>query len=384
MYRLIALAALLLSAPKLFASQQYSSSYGYSVDFPEGFYLEAKNDEGTAYQFASAVLPVSAILRVYENGRYPTAQEALDKTLDALGADGASECFDWRNSEAAVATFTISLNGKKCQGAGVASQLAFDAGTIVLFTWCEETKADQCWNYMLSLLDSLCIDRGSYFEAGPITAYAYPPSEEDTECTLTIDGKTFTTSMNASDREASEYLIEREFDVMCLYQTSVLWKEAWQRYYRMIFRDSYQRTKQAAFDIYNAISPDCADETDLAQKLLTWTQGMSYEREKTVSDFASIPSILQGGGSDCDSRSMLLFVLLRQMNVDSLMFVSAEYSHAIAGIVSSHPGHSYTVSGKQYLMGETTATGLTWGKVAQDQDDESKWIPIEPPLLYGQ
>ncbi|MBQ5490687.1 MAG: hypothetical protein IIT68_01350 [Treponema sp.] len=383
--KLSVLALLLAYTAQVFATQQYSPSYGYSVDFPEGFYLSAKNDEGTAYQFSSALLPVEAVLRIYDADRYPNAQDALDKTLDALGADGASESFNWRGTEAAIATFTLKLNPPKneCEGLGIATPLTYGAGTLVLFTWCEKAQYENCLNYMLSLLDSVSIDRGSYFEQGPVTTYAYPQGEEDVSVTLDINGTKVQTTLNSSDEEAARYLIEREYDVLCLYQSSVLWKEAWQRYYRMIFRDSYGRLENAAFDIYNAISASCTDETDLAQQLLTWTQEMNYEREKTDSDFASLPSILLGSGSDCDSRSMLLAVLLRHMNVDTVIFVSAEYSHAIAGMVSSHPGHSYTVNGKKYLMGETTAKGLTWGKVAQDQDDESKWIAVEPPLPYG-
>lgn len=368
---------------QLFATQQYSPSYGYSIDFPEGFYLSAKNDDSTAYQFDSALLPVQAILRIYDADRYPSAQDALDGTLDALGADGTSESFSWRGTDAALATFTLKLKQSENEGLGFASPLTYGKGTLVLFTWCEQNQYENCLNYMLSLLDSVCIDRGSYFEPGPITTYAYPTSEEKRELSLDIGGTKVTTSINASDEEASRYLIEREFSVMQLYQQSVLWKEAWQRYYRMIFRDSYGRLQNVAFDIYNALSPSCADETELAQRLLTWTQGMAYEREKTNSDFADLPSILAGGGSDCDSRSMLLAVLLRQMNVDTVIFVSAEYGHALAGIVSDHPGHTYSVNGKKYLMGETTATGLTWGKVAQDLDDESKWIAVEAPLTYG-
>ncbi|MBQ9538918.1 MAG: hypothetical protein IJU95_06580 [Treponema sp.] len=171
-------------------------------------------------------------------------------------------------------------------------------------------------------------------------------------------------------------MIEREYELLTIYAGNPSWKEAWQRYYRMIFRDSCDRLRRPAFDIYNALAPDCADETDLAQRLLEWTQGMGYEREKNNSDFASLPSMLLGGGSDCDARSMMLAVLLRAMNMDSCMFVSATFSHALAGFVSSHPGHSFSVDGKNYLMGETTARDLTWGKVSAEMDDASQWIPV--------
>ena len=166
---------------------------------------------------------------------------------------------------------------------------------------------------------------------------------------------------------------------MTLYANSRIWQDAWKRYYRMIFRDSCGRMKRPAFDIYNVLAPECADETDLAQKLLQWMQGCSYEREKNNSDFASLPSMLLGGGSDCDSRSMMLAVLLRAMNMDSCIFVRATFGHAVAGFVSSHPGHSFTAEGKNYLMGETTAKDLTWGKIAAEMDDQRQWLPVVFP-----
>ncbi|MBQ2205918.1 MAG: hypothetical protein II413_01770, partial [Treponema sp.] len=112
------------------------------------------------------------------------------------------------------------------------------------------------------------------------------------------------------------------------------------------------------------------------QKLLTWTQNFSYEREKNSSDFASLPSMLLGGGSDCDSRSMLLSVLLTGMNQDAILLVSRQYSHALCAITSGHQGHSFKFNGKDYLMGETTKQGLTWGIIAADQDKQDNWVPV--------
>ena len=164
-----------------------------------------------------------------------------------------------------------------------------------------------------------------------------------------------------------------------MYMNSPLWKEAWQRYYRMIFKDSCKRLQKVSFDIYGALAPDCKDETDFAQKLLSWTQEFKYEREKTASDFASLPSIISGGGSDCDSRSMLIAVILQSMNIDSIIFVSSEFHHAVAGLVSSQPGFGFSVESKTYLTGETTVPGLTWGIIDKNQSDFSKWISVMLP-----
>jgi len=153
----------------------------------------------------------------------------------------------------------------------------------------------------------------------------------------------------------------------------------------MIYRDSYLRLQKAAFTLYNQLYPIAKKKDpenpnrELAQILLTWTQGFDYEREKTASDFANLPSIIAGGGSDCDSRSMLLAVLLAQMHCKTMMFVSAEYSHAIFGIaVTGQPGKNAHIDVDEisYLLGETTAK-VDIGMIAKDLSDSSKWIPIE-------
>lgn len=40
-------------------------------------------------------------------------------------------------------------------------------------------------------------------------------------------------------------------------------------------------------------------------------------------------------------------------------------------------GQAYTLDGKEYLFGETTAKKLTFGMIAKDMQDRSKWISVE-------
>lgn len=350
-----------------------------AIDLPEGFELLESGDDGKYFHLQSSVAPVQCIIRIYATARYDSTLTALTDVLNRFGADGEADSFDWRNESASIAFFEGKMLGTPSKGYAFSAVLPKNEGLIVLLSWAEEALFDAASPMIASFIDGLCIDLGSYFETGPLTRYAYPLSETQIPLELEIDGKKINTFIKENDQEASEYLIEREYQLLLFYQSSPLWKDAWTRYYRMVYRDSFHRLMRVSFDVYNELAPFCADETDLAQKLLTWTQGFSYEREKNSSDFASLPSILLGGGSDCDSRSLLLSVLLRSMNQDAIMFVSASYSHAIAGFVSTHPGHSFTVNEKKYLMGETTAQGLTWGMIAKEQDDESQWIPVTFP-----
>ncbi|WP_407397478.1 hypothetical protein [Treponema sp.] len=375
----LALVAVLCSFSATFAARTNFKGFSDKVciDLPEGFKLENSNND-TSFQLQSTVAPVHAIIQMYNAGKYSGTKEAMESSVSKLGLKADIDTFNWRNNETAIALFSGSLMGVKSEGYGAAVLIPENKSIFLVLTWAAEKDAQAANPYMTSLLDSIYVDIESYFSAGLLTSYTYPKQGTE-DVTLNIAGKKIVTKLDKSDKEASEFLIEREYRVLLMYQKSNLWKEAWQRYYRLIFRDSSERLLQAGFDITTRLAPECKDTTELAQKLLTWTQGFKYEREKTSSDFASLPSILLGGGSDCDSRSMLLAVLLQGMNADSIIFVSAEYGHAIAGLVSDHPGFGFSVNGKLYLTGETTAKDITWGKIDGTQADSTKWIPVSLP-----
>ena len=352
------------------------------VDLPEGIELVQAEEDASGYLLKSTLIPVSWTVKFYKDGRYKNAKNALEESLSKLGcSDIAAEDVLWRNTNAALGQFRIeSKENAPINGWAVAAELHEEKGIVVFISWVQEYDSSPYDPFMLSSLDSLGIDRGSFFESGIVSQYAYPESSREITEKIEIDGKKIEAVLKDNDEEAAAFLVEREYQVLQLYAKSANWKKAWQRYYRMIFRDSFKRLKKTSFNIYNSLAEYCLDETDLAQKILTWTQSFKYEREKTSSDFTCLPSVIIGKGCDCDSRSMLLSVLLQNMGIDSIIFVSAEYSHAIAGLVSSHPGQAIECGEKKYLTGETTAKNCTWGMISQDQGDFSKWIPVEPPL----
>ena len=361
----------------VFAESLSSPTYKYSIDLPEGFSLVNKSSDNKSYLFSNKDFDILAAITIYNSNIYKTPQKALENFLKKNNAIFETELVHWRKQNAAIAQFTMTVSGYEISGYAESAFLSDKKNIIIFASWTFSQQSEANGALIISALDSLCIDRSSSLESGIFTSYLYPSQNKLIDFEVEIDGIKIASKIDSTAQESSDYLIEREYNVLCHYASSPKWKDAWCRYYKMIYRDSTKKLQRLAFDIYNTLSPLCDDETDLAQKLLFWTQNFTYEREKTSSDFASLPSIVLGGGSDCDSRSMLLAVLLNQMNMDSIIFVSAQYSHAITGLVSLHPGISINVNGKKYLTGETTAKGLTWGKISQDMSDISKWIPVE-------
>ena len=69
-------------------------------------------------------------------------------------------------------------------------------------------------------------------------------------------------------------------------------------------------------------------------------------------------------------------IILKQNGIDTSLFISREYSHAVYGAELNAEGAKIKVGEKEFLLGETTVKNLKPGLIAQDQNDTEKWIPV--------
>ena len=74
------------------------------------------------------------------------------------------------------------------------------------------------------------------------------------------------------------------------------------------------------------------------------------------------------------------YLFAKKMGIESILLISREYKHAIAAVEFEAQGQKYSPpeSDREFLLGETTAD-VTWGVIAQDHADRSKWIPVYLP-----
>lgn len=366
------------------AEEIIDKDFEYSLDIPEGYKVAGYTPDGMSYQFKHSFMPVELVLKLYSTEVFPDSKNALEGALSKLGAKyDEIDTFVWRNAACAIAIFDSNLIMKDgATGWSVAVTLPEKNYNLVLLCYADSAKANDCEQFILSTLNSLCIDKGSKYNPGIITTYAYPATSSKT-VNLNIAGKRITTTMDADDSDANNFIIDCEFAVLKLYANHEKWKEAWTRYYKTIYRDSYSRLEKAAFEINAALYPLAVRknpknaEEELNAMLLNWVQSFDYKRgNKTSSDFTSVVDSIAGIGSDCDSRSMLMCILLRHNGIKTELFVSREYSHAVYGADILTNGAKINVDGTDYLLGETTVKNLKPGLIAQEQSDTEKWIPI--------
>ena len=364
-----------------FSEQITDRDFGFSLDIPEGFEIADYTEDGMSYVFSHPNIPVTLVMKLTEEKNAKSAAEVLNKNLKKLNASGETDSFKWNGTVCGISNFSMSLDDNY-SGWAVSAPVKIQDYYVILLCYAPESKKG-CDQFIISTINSLSINNEYLNTPGIITSYAFPP-EGSESVLLKIGGKEIKTSLDKSDEEAAKFVIDLEYSVLTLYVNHKMWKEAWQRYYRMIYRDNAGRLQQTAKNIYDSIYPELKkskpQDADIkyAQALLSWVQTFGYERarSKIESDFTSLPASIKGKGSDCDSRSMLVSVLLNYTGIDTAMLISREYSHAVVVTDIPAPGQTFTMeNGREYLFGETTAR-VTWGMMAQDQADRTKWIPV--------
>lgn len=362
-----ALAAfVLLVSASVHAEAIGSPEWGYSLDLPEGYVLAEKR--GTdRYRFAHALYPVNLQIAVYPRRQFRAAKDALQFVTGQLGSRGPNVTIRWRYRDASIGQ--LAFPGYA--GWALAVELAESRGWLVLAVTAADQNATELEPLMISTLDAVFTDDGSYFTPGPMTAFAWAPEKPVTG--EWSDGThTLTVPFDSVDAEANQSVVDREFRLLTAYLNTPYVYDAWKRYYRMIYRDAWARFIKPAFFLSSVLP---ADPAQLASALLGWTQTFSYERNFDGSDFVNLPDSFLTKRGDCDSRSMLMVILLNQMGVDAALLVSPEYSHAVAAVDCPGEGARFKAGGKKYLIADTTAkVGI--GKIAADMADPSKWFAV--------
>lgn len=380
----VSFAAFALIPLFLYAEAVVAPEFGYSLDIPEGYTISGHTEDGKSYLFTHSGLPVQLVLRLYPDAAYANPEAALKSSIEKLGAQNETAQFLWGDIPAAIVNFEMTLNGSPYKGWGVGAALPKKNANLVLLCYADMEQYEGCNQFIVSTLNSLAVGAHGLDMPGIITAYAYP-KEGEKKLSLEIGGKKLTATVDTVDSEAAQFVVDCEYDVLKLYAGHPKWKEAWERYYRMIFRDAYGRLSDTAESIRIALSGGNKKKKALSAAalnalLLEWVQGFEYKRSGlNDSDFTNLIDCISGKGSDCDSRSLLLCVLLAHYDVKSALFISPKYAHAVYGADIKAEGAKISAGGTDFLLGETTAKGIKPGLIAEDMSDTTKWLPVLLP-----
>jgi hypothetical protein len=373
------------------AEPLYSPAWGFRIDLPEGYTYQA-GDGKSSFSFKS---PEGAVfdLAIYQ-GRYKSVEALAKETGRRIGNTGDISYFDYHNKKAALMELNFSGN----TGWGLAVELAPVTGgqgsggtgtgrpQLLALAYNPAGKTDLSILH-LSGLDSIAPSEAERRKSGPVTEFGYP---RGTLKKTPLAGLELEALIAEHDAEGARALVTREFSLLRRHLFTPDWQDAWIRFYRMIYRDSWERLADAAFRLeryWNGAGDPAAGSAiraaedggeqnlELAKKALKWVQGFKYERDLMGSDFVDLVSAVTEGRGDCDSRTLLWAIILAQANISSSIMVSREYSHAMGLADIPGAGARFEAGGKKWLVAETTAR-VDIGLIGSDMSGIAGWIAV--------
>ncbi|MDR2478705.1 MAG: hypothetical protein LBD48_05260 [Treponema sp.] len=366
---------LLLAPAVLWAEPLYSPTWGFHIDLPEGYELAGGNGQDS-YSFQG---PNEAAfdLKVY-SGRDLDIDDLTQDINRRLGNQGEVSFFSYGNRAAAL----MELRFGDSSGWGICVELGrgteVPAPLLLALSYAPAGKKNMDLFHM-SALDSIAPSDAERRYPGPIMEFGFPRGKEQSTAIAMTDVSAL---IREHDAEAAQTLVDREFALLRQYQFSEYWQEAWIRFYRAVYRDSWERIRNAAFQLErswytgaNVLMDTAAAERAFAEKALAWVQGFTYERDLMGSDFVNLVSAVTEGRGDCDSRAMLWAIILAQADIPAAIMVSREYSHAmgLAGITGA--GARFEAEGRKWLVAETTAkVGI--GLIGKEVSDIEAWLGV--------
>jgi hypothetical protein len=354
-----------------FAEPMYSPTWGFLLDLPEGY----KFIDGDARDRFSFEGPNGAMfdIAVY-NGGYPNIRDLISDVNKRIGNKGEVDFYQYNNRQAAIMKLDFNNN----EGLGLAVELDNSGRQkpLLLALAYGPASAKELELFHVSALDSICPSAVERRYPGPVIDYSYPRGEQKR---VSIAGGGLNFMIHENDAEASQVLIEREFLILQNYINTQLLPIAWRRYYRFIYRDSYDRISNAASIIVRSWggppSSGNAERRAFAQRALTLVQGYKYERDTKGSDFLNLVTAVSESRGDCDVRAMILAIILSKADIHAAMMISQQFGHAMGLVEIDGTGARFESYGIQWLVAETT-DDVDIGLIAQDQSDPGYWLGI--------
>lgn len=116
---------------------------------------------------------------------------------------------------------------------------------------------------------------------------------------------------------------------------------------------------------------------DLAELMVSFVQQIRYEIPKAEPFGVLAPAlVVSQKRGDCDSKSLLLLIMLHAAGIESVLVSSEAHRHSMLGIALPAQGTTFTTNGRQYAFTETTAKGSPIGFIDPKLLRPNDWRPV--------
>jgi hypothetical protein len=338
---------------------------------PQGW--EALESTDTQVTFSGASGQCYFQLKTYPAARFASAEDIAVFTANELRADAEGEPFSYLGEDAMFFSFLFAMNNQPYDGFGLTINGADYDWIIISFA--ASPVYERFTPFLLSSLDSFSLDDRGLLSPGPVSRYYQESYGEEEFVNVSVPFRQTRLSMELEKfaMESSTLVVEREAVVLNNYTPEDA--DAWSRFYRMIYRDTYRKMDPLyRAMIFEGLRPG-GEPAALAGELLAFVQNFEYDRTWNLADFAAPQEVLISGTGDCDSLAILYVILLKHYGVEGILMVSSRYSHALAAADVTGPGARFPFEGTNYLVAETTAP-VSLGQIEASMSNVEGWLGI--------
>ena len=357
------------------AAKEIAIGDGVIVDMPSGF-TPGDGEGKFRHAYLDANKGMEFDILIFEPGRYSSAELMAKDLLGQMGSKGDVSSFTYQDRGAVIADLAFAVGDVSRKGyavfisgeAGSGNSYALVASTVT-------SRFDSCSELIISCLDAFSIDRAARRFPGPVSQFLLPSAARTEKKTAVLPAGSVSLPWSSAEERDELSVAEREFRVLTMSMgDETLWQDAWARYYRMVYKESAAELDNLTQAFSGSLPMN--DPTESARRVLAWVQGFRYERDFAGIDFVIPLTAAFEQRGDCDSRAMVMAVILERLGIDCILMVSREYSHAMVGVDVPGGGQRFTFNGKAYLVAETTAkVGL--GMIDSTQADFSRWLGVD-------
>lgn len=158
----------------------------------------------------------------------------------------------------------------------------------------------------------------------------------------------------------------------------------WAELYRRIYSYSSPQVKSVYEGFNRIFKEEKFGPRDKVYFVVTFVQNITYDRPGGTLDLFPPLGTLAYRYGDCDSKALLLYVILEKMGVDCAMLWSYKYKHAMLGVNLNGRGDYLTANGKKYYFLETTYPDWNIGDLPPEFNNTRFWFIEEIDLKKRQ
>ncbi|MFW5801829.1 MAG: hypothetical protein ACOCVC_07325 [Spirochaeta sp.] len=364
--------------------------FGYRLDPPSGWLL-TDAEEMRLLSFANPAGTAVVQVLAYEDREFDDPEAMLEMLTEQLGAEVIGDTgFSYAGRDSILADMSFAAGPQSVRG--YALLINDPLYPVIALGYIQENEYEIYHDFIVSFLDSLSLDGSGDGLPGPMSQFVNPflpgkrgMSPESIPFSLELLGTEQEIMIDPLQADASQVVIDREARLLTAYAGDKAPRElqeiAWERFFRMIYRDAYARLTPVADAWRSAVRETELDREELPAKVLTWLQGYEYDRRGGVSDFLNPIDTMYKNEGDCDSLVLLYATVLDQLGFDTIMMVSTVHGHALAGVDTPGAGARFPFAEREWLVAELTAP-VDLGLIEQSMADPADWMGFIFQRLY--